>query len=185
MLSCSFDKGDARDESGGKTNGVVSGVDTGKGKSGMALWFHKAVDNVVQKQDEANTKPGQKVPAPQASKGSFVQNNWTAFSPQFARGMAMSGNSIVVAGPADMVDEEYAFEALTRKDKSVMELLVEQDAALDGKRGAEMVFVDRNDGSQTGRIHLDAPPVWDGMIVAQGAIFVATTDGKIQRFGKP
>ncbi len=185
MVSCSFDKGDARDESGGKTNGVVSGVDTGKGKSGMALWFHKAVDNVVQKQDETKTKPGEKVPTAQASKGSFVQNNWTAFSPQFARGMVMAGNSIAVAGPADMVDEEYAFEALTRKDKSVMELLMEQDAALDGKRGAEMIFVNSTDGSQTGRLHLEAPPVWDGMIVAQGAVFVATTDGKVQRFGKP
>jgi hypothetical protein len=184
VLAISFDKGDARDDSGGKTNGVVSGVDVGKGKSGMALWFHKAVQNVAQKQDENQSKGGEK-PQPKAQNGSFVQRHWTSFSPQFARGMVMAGNTLAVGGPPDMVDEEYAFEALTRKDQSILELLQQQDEALDGKKGADIILVDRDTGSQGRNLHLDSPPVWDGMIVAQGSIFVATTDGKIQRFGKP
>ncbi len=182
VAAWSFDKGDARDEVGGQTNGVISGVDTGKGKRGMALWFHKTVDLPPQKQDENGRPAGQRPPQP-PNKGSFVQHNWTTFSPQFARGMVMAGGSVAVAGPPDLVDEEYAFEALTRKDESIMEALREQDAALDGKKGADMIFVNRDDGSQSRRLHLEAPPVWDGMIVAQGCVLVATTNGKVQRYG--
>ncbi|HCQ31953.1 MAG TPA: hypothetical protein DIV54_00540, partial [Verrucomicrobiales bacterium] len=31
---------------------------------------------------------------------------------------------------------------------------------------------------------LDALPVWDGMAVADGSLFVATKDGKVHKFGR-
>jgi len=33
-------------------------------------------------------------------------------------------------------------------------------------------------------VKLDSPPVWDGMAIAQGRLFVATVDGKVTCFGK-
>ena len=170
-LAVSFDKADARDDSGGGSNGVISGVDTGKGKKGMALWFHK--------QAAGNA------PLAGANKGggSFVQTHWTSFVPQFTRAMVMAGKTLVISGPPDMVDEEYAFEAMTKKDASILQLLRQQDEALDGKKGAELAMMNTGDGGQQQRVTLDSPPVWDGMAVAQGCLFVSTVDGKVQRFG--
>jgi hypothetical protein len=33
-------------------------------------------------------------------------------------------------------------------------------------------------------LKLKSPPVWDGMAVAQGRLFVSTVDGKVLCFGK-
>ena len=35
-----------------------------------------------------------------------------------------------------------------------------------------------------GSIDLDSPPVWDGMVVARGKLYVATVDGRVKCFGK-
>jgi hypothetical protein len=170
-LAVSFDKGDARDDSGGGGNGVISGADTGKGKSGMALWFQKS------------SAPAAPLVGANRGGGSFVQTHWTSFVPQFTRAMVMAGRTLVIAGPPDMVDEEYAFDALTRKDASILQLLQDQDAALEGKKGAELALMNVRDGSQQQRVSLDSPPVWDGMAVAQGCLLVSTENGKVQRFG--
>lgn len=170
-LAVSFDKGDARDDAGGGSNGVISGVDTGKGKTGMALWFHKQPANAMPLTGAKN------------GGGSFVQTRWTSFVPQFTRAMVMAGKTLVIAGPPDMVDEEYAFEALTRKDAAIQQLLQDQDDALEGRKGAELSLMNTIDGGQQQRVKLDSPPVWDGMAVAQGCLFVCTVDGKVRRFG--
>lgn len=170
-LAVSFDKGDARDDSGGGSNGVISGVDTGKGKAGMALWFHK------------KSAPAQPLTGANKGGGSFVQTHWTSFVPQFTRAMVMAGRTLVIAGPPDMVDEEYAFEALTRKDAAIQQLLMDQDQALEGKKGAALSMMNTSNGNQQQSVQLDSPPVWDGMAVAQGCLFVCTIDGKVQRFG--
>ncbi|MCX6903082.1 MAG: PQQ-binding-like beta-propeller repeat protein, partial [Verrucomicrobia bacterium] len=41
IIACSFDRNDARDESGHGINGVLTGVDVAKGRRGAGLWFHK------------------------------------------------------------------------------------------------------------------------------------------------
>ena len=38
-------------------------------------------------------------------------------------------------------------------------------------------------GKTIREIKLDAPPVWDGMAVAGGRVFIATIDGRIVSFG--
>jgi hypothetical protein len=39
-------------------------------------------------------------------------------------------------------------------------------------------------GEQSTGLDLTAPPVWDGIISANGQIFISTVDGKLQCFGK-
>ncbi|MBI5394929.1 MAG: LamG domain-containing protein, partial [Verrucomicrobia bacterium] len=175
MVACSFDKGDARDESGNDARAVLFGVETGKGKVGMALWFKKPAGTagaVARAGGAAGVKPG-----------SFVQHKWTQFVPIITRSMAMAGKLVFISGPPDTLDEEYAFERLVAKDPAIQHELAEQDAALEGKRGGTLFAVSREDGTTKGEIKLDSPPVWDGMAVAQGHLFSASLDGKVTCYG--
>ena len=187
LLACSFDKGDARDDSGHSIQGVISGVETAKGRTGLALWF---------KSPAATTKPaaapllaqgpqgGEQGSAPNANMGSFVQNKWTGYVPVVTRAMAMAGHTLFVAGPPDKLDEEYAFERMTAKDPAINEQLAEQDASLDGKRGGMLSAISTDSGATGQELELDSPPVWDGMVVAQGRLLAARVDGKVVCFGK-
>lgn len=168
-LYCSFDNGDSRDASGNNAHGVGAGVETGKGKVGAALWFKSA---------SGGGKGGNK------GGGSFVKHTWDRYVPIVTRSMALAGKTLFVSGPPDTIDEEYAFERLAAKDKEILNELAEQDAALDGKRGAKMWAVNIETGEQSGGLDLDSPPVWDGMAIAQGRVYVATVDGRLKCFGK-
>jgi hypothetical protein len=193
-LVATFDNGNARDESGNGNDGVLSGVETGKGKVAAALWFQRA-GGKESALARGKRKPGApnvsaNAPAPDAksatpNKGSFVQHNWAHPVPVLLRAMAMGGKSVFVSGPPDMIDEEYAFEKMAQKDASVLEQLKEQDEALDGKRGASLFAVSTETGRMGSEIRLKSPPVWDGMAVAQGRLYMATVDGKVICYGKP
>jgi outer membrane protein assembly factor BamB len=98
--------------------------------------------------------------------------------------MALAGKTIFMSGPPDMIDEEYAFERMSQKDPAIFEQLKEQDEALDGKRGASLWAVSTESGKMGSELKLKSPPVWDGMSVAQGRLYVATVDGKVICFGK-
>jgi len=178
MLVASFDNGNARDESGNGNNGALSGVETGKGKVAAALWFRKGTGSAA-----PSAIAGSAPAAP--ARGSFVEHQWAHPVPIFTRAMAMAGKTIFVAGPPDNIDEEYAFERMSQKDPAILEQLAEQDAALDGKRGATMWAVSTESGKTGSELKLKSPPVWDGMAVAQGRLYVATVDGKVLCFGKP
>jgi hypothetical protein len=97
----------------------------------------------------------------------------------------MSGTNLVVAGPPDMVNEEQIFERLVKKDPTVQKDLAEQDASLAGKRGAIVTIVNTGNGQVARDFTIDSPPVWDGVSVAQGRIFIVTADGKIRCYGQP
>lgn len=167
LVVCNFDNGDSRDSSGSDAHGIGAGVETGKGKVGGALWFKGASSGTA-------TKAG----------GSFVKHTWDRFVPIVARSMALAGKTVLVSGPPDMIDEEYAFERLAAKDPAILEELKEQGEALEGKRGAKMWAVNIETGEQSAGLELTTPPVWDGITVAQGRVYVSTVDGKLQCFGK-
>lgn len=166
MLVCNFDNGDSRDSSGNQVHGVGAGVETGKGKVGAALWFKGGASG--------GGKAG----------GSFVKHTWDRYVPIVARSMALAGKTLFVSGPPDTIDEEYAFERLAARDPEILKELAEQDAALSGERGAKMWAVNVETGEQSAGLEITSPPVWDGITVAQGRVYVSTMDGRIQCFGK-
>ena len=203
LLACSFDNGSAKDDAGGVLIGAMSGVETGKGKIGAALWFHKPgnapsilggkAGNIAGK-NTAPATPGAPgtpaapagigAPAAQAAKGSFVEHQWNQHSPVFARAMCMAKDTIFVSGPPDIIDEEYAFERMSKKDPAVYKELAAQDAALDGKSGGSLLAMNTAKGEFSSEVKLESPPVWDGMAVAQGRLYVASVDGKVICYGK-
>ena len=170
VLFCTFDNGDPRDESGNDIHGVGTGVETGKGKVGAALWFRKV----------AGAKSG----GGKADSGSFVQRGWDTYVPIVTRSMALVGRILAVSGPPNLINEEYAFERMAAKDKAIQHDLEEQDASLNGQRGAKLWLMNVDTGEQAGSADLDSPPVWDGMVVARGKLYVATVDGRVKCFGK-
>jgi len=173
VLACSFDGGGANDESGGKNNGVVSGIDSGKGMAGSALWIQRSKAVRGRKGNKPKLTPG---------KNSYVEHQWTQKVPIFTRAMALANDTLVIAGPPDIIDEEYTFERLTQKDDAVREQLEAQESALNGEDGAIMQLVSIESGESNQRLDLESPPVWDGMAVARGKLFIAGEDGKVRCF---
>jgi hypothetical protein len=98
--------------------------------------------------------------------------------------MVMAKDTLLVAGPPDIMDEEYTFERIMEKDPAVESILKKQDEALDGKQGGKLLAVSISDGEQQQELKLDSLPVWDGMAVANGSLFVATQDGNVVMFGR-
>ncbi len=183
LVVATFDNGNAKDESGNASHGIMNGVETGKGKVAAALWFRKGTTSTAPSALAAST-PGAPAAAPNKS-GSFVQHNWERSVPIITRAMAMAGKAVFIAGPPDLIDEEYAFERMSQKDPGILAELARQDDALDGKKGGILWLVSTENGKMATDFKLESPPVWDGMSVAQGRLYVATVDGKVHCYGKP
>ncbi len=166
VLALTFDAGNAKDQSGNKNDGDLGKLPTGQGKLGTAVVFPRVAGG--------NAQPA----------GIAFDHNWTRFVPVFARSMVLTDSQLIMAGPPDDVDSEYALERLAAKDKAIHEGLKQQDDNLAGRNGGRMWVMDTRDGTQVSEIKLDSLPVWDGMTSAYGKLFIATTDGKVLCLGK-
>jgi outer membrane protein assembly factor BamB len=186
LLACTFDNGTAKDDANGVLIGAMSGVEPGKGKFAVALWFRKAsgAPSILAGKNKGEKGDPDTATAMAVKAGSFVEHQWNAQSPVFARAMCMAKGTIFVSGPPDEIDEEYAFERMSKKDPEVYKELAEQDAALAGERGGSLLAVNTEKGNIGGEIKLTSPPVWDGMAIAQGRLYVASVDGKVRCFGR-
>jgi outer membrane protein assembly factor BamB len=103
---------------------------------------------------------------------------WKMDKPEIqARALVVAGDTLFVAGPPDVVDEEEAFFAMN--DKDVIAKLAKQSEALKGKYGASLWAVSALKGQKLYEYKLDTLPVWDGMIAAGGKLYLSTTDGEV------
>jgi outer membrane protein assembly factor BamB len=108
--------------------------------------------------------------------------------PMMARAIALADRNLFVAGPPDLVDEDDAYEywAMDPNDPSydpnIPAYLAEQDAAFNDERGAILQAVSATDGSVIGQYDLESIPVWDGMIAANGNLYIAMNNGKVKCF---
>ena len=86
---------------------------------------------------------------------------WTLWLPVRIRAMVKAGDTLFVAGPPDVLDEQDPY------------------AAFEGRKGARLVAVSATDGKKLMERPLDAPPVFDGMIAAAGRLLVSLEDGSL------
>jgi hypothetical protein len=107
---------------------------------------------------------------------------WKRPVPLFARAMALAGDTLLVAGPRDLQNEEESFKRLTQSDPEVVKLLQQQDDCMEGRHGSLLLVVDAKDGTTRQELQLSHLPVWDGMAIAGGRILVATADGVVNCF---
>jgi len=93
--------------------------------------------------------------------------------------MVLADKTLFIAGPPDLMDEEETFNKLKAGDKSVQKTLAKQDAALTGKQGGILMAVSVADGKKLAELRLTSLPVWDGMAVAGGKLYLTTIDGRV------
>jgi hypothetical protein len=97
--------------------------------------------------------------------------------------MVLAGQTLFVAGPPVVIDEEAAHRGLA--DVVVEEELGRQTAALQGEHGSRLLAVSATDGQQLAERELSGLPVFDGMAAAAGRLYLATTDGNVMCFAGP
>jgi len=102
---------------------------------------------------------------------------WSREAPLHARAMVLADSTLFIAGPPDLVDEEQVFKS--SGNAGLRRKLDEQTAALDGAKGALLWAVSAEDGTKLAEYKLDSLPVFDGMIAANGSLYMSTTDGRV------
>jgi outer membrane protein assembly factor BamB len=90
---------------------------------------------------------------------------WNKTVPIFVRAMALAGNTLLVSGMPDRVDPK------------------DPPAALEGRAGGVLWAVSALDGRTLAECRLDAPPVFDGLIAADGRLYLSLTDGRVVCLG--
>ena len=104
---------------------------------------------------------------------------WATDVPLLVRAMVKAGDTLFIAGPPDLIDEEETFKRIAKDDEGVALDLKAQDAALRGEHGALLRVVAAGSGEKLAEYKLEAPPVFDGMAAAGGRLYVACTDGSV------
>ena len=83
----------------------------------------------------------------------------------------------------DVLDETR--QGIRDECPQTVKAMKEQEAALAGKRGGVLLAVSKVDGKVKHRCDLDAPPVFDGLIAANGRLYLALKDGTVQCWENP
>jgi hypothetical protein len=99
--------------------------------------------------------------------------------PLLPNAMALGGKNLFIAGPPDVADESKMLGFLPGADDEANRQLKAQDDAWRGKKGAVLMVVSAVDGKVLAEYKLDALPVWDGMSVAGGRLFVSLKNGNV------
>ncbi|WP_460166964.1 outer membrane protein assembly factor BamB family protein [Thermostilla marina] len=107
---------------------------------------------------------------------------WTQKLPILVRAMVLAGDVLFTAGPPDVLDEsKLKRTGLTADDLAAVH---EQEEALQGRHGAELLAISARDGRLLERRTLTQLPIFDGMIAARGRLLVAISDGRIVCIGR-
>jgi hypothetical protein len=92
-------------------------------------------------------------------------STWSKHVPIRVTAMAVAEDALLVAGPPDRVDPQDPL------------------ASFEGRRGGVLCAFHKTSGKQLWQHTLPSPPVWDGLVVASGSVYVALQNGHIVCFG--
>ena len=104
---------------------------------------------------------------------------WETSVPILASGLTIARETLFAAGPPDVL-EETTPGIRTGATPAVRDAVEEQAAALDGKRGGILFAVSKTGGKIKDRRELESPPVFDGLIAANGRLYLALENGSVQ-----
>jgi outer membrane protein assembly factor BamB len=94
-----------------------------------------------------------------------------------ARGLVLAGDTVFVAGPPDLVNDEEAFK--NPDDPAIRAKLDAQVAALMGRKGSQLLALAAADGKKLAAYRLESMPTFDGMAASKGKLLLTTADGKV------
>lgn len=125
-------------------------------------------------------KGKQKAAQPQ-KKVSYI---WELARPELlANAMVLADRNLFLAGAPDVADEEKTFEYVFGADDEINRQMRRQEQAWLGKEGALLNVVSVDTGQKLSGYKLPAIPVWDGMIAADGRLYLALRNGAILCMG--
>ena len=97
--------------------------------------------------------------------------------PLLVKAMVLTSGQLFIAGPPDLLDEK-----LLNFNQDVPTLQAqarEQADAWQGHRGGLLWALSPTDGKKLAQYHLDAPPIFDGLAVADAKLFVVQQNGVV------
>ena len=100
---------------------------------------------------------------------------WASAVPVMARAMVLTPETLFVAGLPDLLDEGKLHANLN--DPQLRAKAAEQAEAWLGHKGGVLLAVSAANGETLAEYKLDAPPVFDGMAVANGRLYVSLENG--------
>ena len=127
-----------------------------------------------------------KTPVPQGKKKARPKPSYVWSQPNLpllVRAMALADETLFVAGPPDHDLAEDAQSYLKHRSAEVQEKAQQQAEALAGKQGGLLWAVAKADGKRLAEHKLESPPVFDGMAVAGGRLYVSMMDGSVLCLG--
>lgn len=107
-------------------------------------------------------KPKKKSPGRNAKKS---KDKWSISIPVLVRAMVLADDKLLVAGPADVVPEEDPL------------------ASYEGRNGSVLWIVSASDGKVIHKEQCDFVPAFDGLIAADGRLFMSCTNGVLLCLG--
>jgi len=102
---------------------------------------------------------------------------WKSAVPVRAKAIVKTPGTLFVAGPEDILDEERVFQ--DARSEANQKLLQKQNALIESRQSGKLLAVSVKDGSTQQMIDLESQPVWDGMAVAYGNLFMCCRDGSV------
>lgn len=91
--------------------------------------------------------------------------------------MTGANDRLVIAGPPDILDEARFHGRFKLPEVDVQ--VRKQEAAVNGARGGILRTMSAGDGKQIAETRIDSLPVFDGLIAANGKLFMSTLDGQV------
>ena len=138
---------------------------------------------------QGKKKAGQRIKKADQAKEENIAGGYKVYwqvpnPPLLVNAMALGGKSLLIAGPPDVADETKMLGFLPGADDEINRELKAQDATWRGKQGALLWVVSAEDGKRLAEYRLDAVPVWDGMSVAGGKLFISLQNGTLMCWDK-
>jgi outer membrane protein assembly factor BamB len=110
-----------------------------------------------------------------------IHVHWHLESPELlVNAMVIGGNTLFVAGPPDLADERKMLGYLPGANDDMNRQLRQQEGAWQGKHGGVLWAVATQDGKKLAAYQLDSYPVFDGLVTAQGRLFMSMLDGTVR-----
>lgn len=115
----------------------------------------------AQANETATQARGRKKAPAKVAVRSVAEKRWASPIPLTGKALVLAGDTVFVAGtPAVFPADDLA-------------------KAYEGRVGGVLWAASASTGEKVAECKLDAPPVWDGMAVANGRLFVSLQDGRV------
>ena len=112
---------------------------------------------------------------------SALNYHWINDQPDvMAKAMVLANDRLFVAGPRDVVDEKQMWGH--SNEPVFQEKMREQAAWLLGERGGVLQVFSKTDGEKLAEHKLESMPAFDGLIAADGSLYMVSQDGSVLCF---